>query len=93
MWSTQSVIAFTWGSRAMNKKVLFILILFTLCAHSEEIPVANFAHQPLIEQPVISPGGAHIAAVLNARRAFLGSLTSVQKSRGARKQHASGRRS
>lgn len=50
----------------MNKSPFLLLLLVTFCAHSEEAPLASFAHQPLIEQPVISPGGKHIAAVLNA---------------------------
>jgi dipeptidyl aminopeptidase/acylaminoacyl peptidase len=58
---------FTWVSRAMNnKKALFFFLLFTGGAHSEEIPVASLAHQPLIEQPAVSPGGKYIVAVLNA---------------------------
>ncbi|MGH8166595.1 MAG: alpha/beta hydrolase family protein [Woeseiaceae bacterium] len=50
----------------MKTQALSFLLLFTFCAHSEEIPLASFAHLPLIEQPVVSPGGAHIVAVLNA---------------------------
>ena len=33
---------------------------------AEEIPVENFGHLPVVEQPTVSMDGEHVAAVLNA---------------------------
>lgn len=49
----------------MKRLILLLPLFLTLSVLAEELPYSSFGHLPMVEEPTVSPDGAHVASILN----------------------------